>query len=74
MLNENRDDSPPSDGESVNNEINVSDSFYTDGRLDKEKFYAYLKKKPKGIQGISDETEATVLKDAEKHRWNYKEI
>lgn len=44
--------------------INVSDSF------DKEEFYAYIKKKPKGVEAISDELESERLAYIKKHSWN----
>lgn len=55
-------------------QINLLDSFdfLTEGEFDKEKLYAYLATKPKGIQGISDETEKERLAYMQKHQWNRK--
>lgn len=52
---------------------NVSEeNYYTNGKFDKEKFYKYLKTKPKGKEGISEEVEKECLAEADKHQWNHK--
>lgn len=64
MCKNTRETPEPSEGNNQSDNINVSDSF------DKEKFYAYLKTKPKGIEAISEELEKERLAYRHRHSWN----
>ncbi len=67
MVSIHRDCSLQTEGDTTFRQINFTDK---DGKLDKEKFYAYLKTKPKGVKGISSKVERLVLYRARKHQWN----
>lgn len=64
---EKEDSSSSSKEESQTGQINFTGE---NGKFDKEKFYEYLKTKPKGIQGINNDVERLVLYRARKHQWN----